>query len=97
MSNLSKHHELMRLLVRLLGIFFVIDGIAGLIGHGVDCIIKWREASEFDMPFQGGYALAWTVASIFYLVAGLGLIFKSKIALDAIFHETVNAACDGGT
>jgi len=89
MSNLSKHHDLLRLLVRLVGVFFVVDGVAGLIGNGIDCVLHWQDASEYDMPFQGGYALAWTVASAFYLAAGLVLIFKSKIALDAIFHEAI--------
>lgn len=98
MSSQPKHHDLIRLLVRLVGVFFVVDGVAGLIGNGIDCILQWRTASEFQMPFQGGYALAWTVASFFYLAAGLVLIFKSKIALDAIFHETIDdASIDRGT
>ena len=91
MSDLLKHQPLIRLLVRLLGIFFVVDGITGLIGNGIDCIIQWQQAAEYQIEFQGGYALAWTIASAFYLAAGLILIFKSKIAVDAIFHETINS------
>ena len=89
MTDLIKHQPLICLLVRLLGVFFVVEGVVGLIGNGIDCWAQWRYASEWDMPFAGGYALAWTIASSVSFAAGLILIFKSKIALDAIFHETI--------
>lgn len=80
----------MRLLVRLLGIFFAIDGIVGLVGNGIDLWQQCRIAREYEAPFTGGYPLAWLIASAVALAAGLLLIFKSQIALDALYHETLD-------
>ena len=94
----NRHRPLLQLLVRLLGIFFVIDGCTGLLGHGIDCIDQWRGSRRYDTAFTGAYALGWTVASAFAVVAGLTLIFASKVALDAIFHERLTEpSSDAGT
>lgn len=85
-----EYRPLMRLLVRLLGVFFAIDGIVGLIGNGIDLWQQYRVAQEYDMPFSGGYALGWTIASAAALAAGLLLIFKSGIAMDALYHESLD-------
>ena len=91
-DELNQHRPLMRLLVRLLGLFFVIDGVVGLVGNGIDLLQQFRIANEYDMPFPGGYALAWTIASAVALAAGLILIFKSQVALDALYHEKIEQA-----
>ncbi len=88
----NHHRPLMQLLVRLLGIFFAIDGIVGLVGNGIDLWQQFRVAREYDMPFSGGYALGWTIASAVALAAGLMLIFKSRIAMDALYHESLDKA-----
>lgn len=88
-DEMNQYRPLMRLLVRLLGVFFVIDGIVGLVGHGIDLVQQFRIANEYDMPFSGGYALAWTIASAVALAAGLILIFKTQVALDALYHEKI--------
>lgn len=91
-NETQQHRPLMRLLVRLLGIFFTIDGIAGLTGNGIDLWQQYRVAKEYDMPFSGGYPLAWAIASAVLLAFGLLLIFKSRIAMDALYHETIDQA-----
>lgn len=88
-NETNQHRPLMLLLVRLLGIFFTIDGFVGLIGNGIDLWQQYRVANEYDMPFNGGYPLAWTIASAVLFVLGLALIFKSRIAMDALYHETI--------
>lgn len=76
-------------LVRLLGIFFVIDGIVGVIGFGVQYAEQVREANIYDSPVVEFSSLGWLVANALAVIAGLVLIFKSNIALDAIFHEKI--------
>jgi len=98
MSETAKHRPLICLLVRLLGVYFIVEGVAGLLGNGIDCWMQWRYASEWGTPFQGGYVLGWTIAAVLYLGAGLIFIFKNRIVVDAIFHEDIGGSSgDRGT
>jgi len=86
--NPNDHYRpLMRLLVRLLGVYFVVEGVAALLGHGIDLVAQAKYTREMGIPFASWYALGWTLAAGFLVLAGLLLIFKSSIALDAIYYE----------
>lgn len=88
MQNDTEHYRpLMRLLVRLLGVYFVVEGVAALLGHGIDLVGQAKYTREMGVPFASWYALGWTLAAGFLVLAGLLLIFKSTIALDAIYYE----------
>lgn len=86
----------MRLLVRLLGVYFLIEGITSLLGHGFDLWQQVRYTREMGMPFASWYALGWTIASGFLVLAGLLLIFRSSIALDALFYEHLGESAESG-
>jgi len=86
-EELERHRPLILLLVRVIGVFFFVDGLVGLVGHGIDLWQAVRASFIYETPFAGGYPLGWTVASGVYLLAGFILIFKTQIAMDAIFHE----------
>ena len=60
--------SLMRPLVRLLGVFFVIEGTAGVLGNGIDLFGQWRRAQEMDWPVPYDQALGWALASAFMLL-----------------------------
>ncbi|MEM7575847.1 MAG: hypothetical protein AAF328_00100 [Planctomycetota bacterium] len=97
-DDVNKHRSLMLLLVRLLGIFFFVDGVIGLLGNGIALVQNYRVSQAFYQPFEDGYglvdghAVGWTIGSAFALVAGLLLIFKSDVAMEAIYHEKLDQA-----
>lgn len=85
---MNRHPEnLIRSITRLLGVMFAIEGIAGIIGYGLELMEHWRVSNEYSSAFAGGYAIAWLLSSVFLLAAGLTLVFRTHIALDAIFHD----------
>ena len=86
-DGLEQHRPLARLLVRLLGVFFVIEGATCLVGYGIDLLQQWRLAREYSTPFMGTTALGMTIASVVEIAAGLVLIFRSRVAMDALYYE----------
>ena len=83
----DQHRPLMLLLVRLLGIFFIIEGFAGLVGSAVELWQHVRIVQEYSGSFTGSYALGWVIGSGVTFGAGLLLLFKSRIAMDALYYE----------
>ncbi len=87
--DMEQHRPLARLLIRLMGLFFIIGGLDGIISNGIDVYLRVRAFHEQGMQYQPATALAWTVGSAFSLLAGLYLAFKGGAALDLVFHESL--------
>ena len=89
--DLEKHRPVARLLLRLLGILFVIDGASGIISNGLDTFWRVRDyGGGSSWSYIAGTSLAWTLGSLFMFLAGLYLIFKGTAAMDALFHESLS-------
>lgn len=89
-----KHRPLIQLLLRLMGVFFVIDGLTGVIGNGIDVVYQYRLTAEIGGRYVGSYSLGVLIACAFMTAAGFGLIFKNRMAMDAIFHEQLKEASE---
>lgn len=87
--DLESHRPLLLLLVRLMGLYLAINGLLSLIATAIDLWQQLLVARKLDAPVSG-YTLGWTIASGLTLAAGLLLLFRSRIAMDAIFHERLD-------
>ncbi|QNN24619.1 hypothetical protein HED60_20865 [Planctomycetales bacterium ZRK34] len=93
-QDIQKHRPLIQLLLRLMGVFFCIDGTTGLISYGIDVVYHYQLVASVEARYTNSFSLGWLIGSAFMTAAGLCLIFRNRIAMDAIFHEQLKTTDD---
>jgi hypothetical protein len=73
--------------LRLVGIFFVVDGISGAIGNGVDLLDQFRHLRQYPDQSVNTSTVAWLLSSVFLVAAGLYLVRCGPIAYEALMGE----------
>jgi hypothetical protein len=79
-----KYKTLIRLLVKLIGIFLLISGAANLVGGILFLLITLSEYPSFGGPSLISYPLAWTVTSLLTVIASFILLFASNWLADKL-------------
>lgn len=88
--DLEPHRPLARLLIRVLGLYFIVEGAGGFIGGSLDVVWRVRAMMAEGYSYSPGTPLAWTIGSVFLLAAGIYFVFKGNAALDLVFHESLS-------
>lgn len=84
------HVELITLLIRVLGVFFIVEGVICIVANGLGAVWYYEQyGSEFlqETAFMPAREISWVVGGVLYVVLGVCLIFKGSMALDAIYHD----------
>ena len=65
------------------------DLTRGVISNGLDLFWRIRSYQQQGYAYQPGPSLAALLGSLFLTVAGLYLLFRGAVVLDAVFHESL--------
>jgi uncharacterized membrane protein YphA (DoxX/SURF4 family) len=90
-ENIEQYRPLAKVLMRLMGVWFIISGVTSLVGNGADLYGAVREVREmgYGITTHVYTSLGWTVAAVLTTLAGLYLLFGGRVVLDALFHESI--------
>lgn len=88
--EIEKYRPVARLLLRLMGIFFFVNGATGIVSNGLDEFWNVQATQRDYRPWVPGTSAAWALGSLFMVLAGLYLIFRGAAVLDALFHESLS-------
>ncbi len=91
-EQLEKHRPLVRLLLRLMGVFFFIEGVWTMLAYGIDLFYRIRFYEEQNVKWTPDDAFAQLVAGFVVCLLGLYLIYKGQFIMDIIFHEATAKA-----
>lgn len=79
-ARFSLHRQFVGI-VRVLGLFFIIEGLSGFASNGIDLWGQTRRAREIGEEFWAWQALGWSVGSGLCFVAGCLLLFKTTAVI----------------
>ncbi|MBX2850439.1 MAG: hypothetical protein KTR15_01690 [Phycisphaeraceae bacterium] len=79
-----KHKTIIRLLIKLLGVFFLLNGVAGLLGAVTYFLVVLDDYSAVGESFYLAYPLSAAVGSGAALVAGLVMLLASNWLANAL-------------
>jgi hypothetical protein len=73
-----KHKTITRLLIKLMGVFFLLNGVAGVCGALVYLTLSLDDYDNYGDSFYLAYPLSAMAASLAALLAGLFLLLASN-------------------
>jgi hypothetical protein len=83
----ERDRRLVELLLRLLGVYFVIDGIISTLGNGIDLLDQARLVRTYQLESVSVQTMGWTFASVISIAAGLYLLRDGRFVREAVLPE----------
>lgn len=87
MNARERDRRLVQVLLRLLGLYFVIDGIISTLGNGIDLLDQARLVRAYELESVSIQTMGWTFSSVISIAAGLYLLRDGRFVRDAVLLE----------